>query len=202
MKKLICLFIGTLAFSLAGCQEPTKNVDIVNDEGKPVMALDYRDFDQASSLMVQSLLKSPALKKPDGTRYVMATSRIVNDTMQRIDVDQLLVKIRQELLNSGQVIMTAAIGREDATDPLIGEARTLRTNDEFDPNTVAAKKTLIAPELTLSGKIFQSVVGYTRGVQQVEYYFQLKVANVKTGLVIWENEQLIAKRGSSRSVSW
>ena len=202
MKKAIIVLIGTAIVILAGCQAKTTNVDIVNDEGKAVMALDYRDFDQAASKMVQSMLASGALKKKDGGRYVAATSRIVNDTMQRIDVDQLMAKIQQELLNSGQVIMTAAIGREELTDPLIGEARTLRSNDEFDANTIAAKKTLIAPELSISGKIFQSNVPYSKGVQQVEYYFQLKVSEIKTGLVIWQNEELIGKRGSSRSVAW
>ncbi len=202
MKKAIIVLIGTAIVILTGCQAKTTNVDVVNDEGKAVMALDYRDFDQAASLMVQSMLKSGALKKKDGGRYVAATSRIVNDTMQRIDVDQLMVKIQQELLNSGQVIMTAAIGGTGSADPLVQNSRTLRNSDEFDPNSVAAKKTLIAPDLSISGKILQRNIGYSRGVQQVEYYFQLQVADLKNGLIIWQNEQPVVKRGSSRSVAW
>lgn len=202
MKKMIYLLIGTVVIFLAGCPARTSNIDTVNDEGKAVMALDYRDFDQAASKMIQSMLGSGALKKKDGGRYVVATSRIVNDTMQRIDIDQLMVKIQQELLNSGQVIMTAAVGAQDSTDPLVQDARTLRRSDEFDQNTIAAKKTLIAPDLSISGKILQRNVPYSRGVQQVEYYFQLKVTDLKNGLVIWQNEELIGKRGSSKSVAW
>jgi uncharacterized protein (TIGR02722 family) len=203
MKKMIgFLMMAILSTFIVGCEQQTTNIDVTNDEGKAVMALDYRDFDQAASKMVQSMLSSGALKKKDGGRYVVATSRIVNDTMQRIDVDQLMAKIQQELLNSGQVIMTAAIGEQGSADPFVQEARTLRNYDEFDPNTVAAKKTLIAPELSISGKILQRNIPYTRDVQQVEYYFQLKVADLKTGLVTWQNETLIGKRGSSRSVAW
>ncbi len=202
MKKAIVLLIGTAIVILTGCQAKTSNVDTVNDQGNAVMALDYRDFDQAASKMVQSMLASGALKKQDGSRYVMATSRIENDTMQRIDVDQLMVKIRQELLNSGQVIMTAAVGASGSTDSLVQDTRTLRRSDEFDANTVAGKGTLIAPDLSISGKILQRNIGYSRGIQQVEYPFQLKVTNLKTGLVIWENEEQIVKRGSSRSVAW
>src|SRR4030043_784300 len=131
MSVLIC----------CGCGQKTTNIDVVNDEGNPVMALDYRDFDQAASAMVQSMLGSGALKKKDGGRYVVATGRIVNDTMQRIDTDQLMAKIEEELLNSGQVVMTSAVGGKGAPDKMIYDVRELRHSEEFDQNTVAAKGT-------------------------------------------------------------
>jgi uncharacterized protein (TIGR02722 family) len=175
-------------------------IDTMNDEGKAVMALDYRDFDMAASKMVQSMLSSGALKKQGGGRYVVATGRIVNDTTQRIDTDQLMAKIETEILNSGQAVMTSAIG--SGSDELLNETRELRDSEEFDPNTVAKRKTLIAPELTISGKIFQRNIRYDRNTQQIEYYFQLKLSDVKSGLRFWQDETLIGKRGSNRSVSW
>ena len=146
----LSMFVGLLA---TGCGQETTNIDIRHDEGKAVMALDYRDFDQAASKLVQSMLGSGALKKEGGDRYVVATGRIINDTMQRIDTDQLMVKIETEMLNSGQAVMTSAIG--PGADKLLHETRELRDSDEFDPGTTAERKTLIAPELTISGKIFQ-----------------------------------------------
>ena len=175
-------------------------IDTMNDEGKAVMALDYRDFDMAASKMVQSMLGSGALKKPGGGRYVVATGRIVNDTTQRIDTDQLMAKIETEILNSGQAVMTSAIG--SGSDELLNETRELRDSEEFDPNTVAKRKTLIAPDLTISGKIFQRNIRYDRNTQQIEYYFQLKLSDVKSGLRFWQEETLIGKRGSNKSVSW
>jgi uncharacterized protein (TIGR02722 family) len=175
----------------------------MHDDGKPVMALDYRDFDRAASEMVQSMLGSGALRKADGTRYVMATGRIVNDTMQRIDTDQLMAKVEQELLNSGQVVMTSAAGSK--TDQMIYDMRDVKDSDvadEFDSNTIAAKGTLIAPELSVSGKIFQRNIRYDNNRQQVEYYFQLQVTNLTNGLRFWQNETLIGKRGSNKSVAW
>jgi penicillin-binding protein activator len=203
MKKMIgFLMAAVLSMFVIGCEKQTTNIDVTNDEGKAVMALDYRDFDQAASQMVQSMLASGALKKQGGGRYVVATSRITNDTMQRIDIDQLMAKIEQELLNSGQVVMTSAVGAQDSTDPLVQQARKLRDSEEFNQDTVAAKKTLIAPELSISGKIFQKNVPYDKGTQQVEYYFELKVADLKSGLRVWQNETLIGKRGSNKSVAW
>jgi len=197
--------LGTITFFailIAGCAPKTAYIDIMHDEGKPVMALDYRDFDQAASEMVQSMLGSGALKKDDGSRYVMTTGRIVNDTMQRIDTDQLMAKIEEELLNSGQVVMTSAVGK---TDQMIYDTRDLRDSDvgdEFDQDTMAAKGQLIAPELSIAGKIFQRNIRYDKDRQQVEYYFQLMVTDLTTGLRFWQKETLIGKRGSSKSVAW
>ncbi len=200
MRTTILHFIAVVGVLAAGCAQETTNIDVMHDEGKAVMALDYRDFDQAASKMVQSMLGSGALKKSEGGRYVVATGRIINDTTQRIDTDQLMVKIETEILNSGQAVMTSAIG--SGSDELLHETRELRDSEEFDPDTVAKRQTLIAPELTISGKIFQRNIRYDRNRQQVEYYFQLKLSDVKSGLRFWQDETLIAKRGSSKSVSW
>jgi len=201
MKAKIVSLIMLAGLVVAGCAGPeTTNIDIRNDEGKAVMALDYRDFDQAASKLIQSMLGSGALKKEGGGRYVVATGRIVNDTMQRIDTDQLMVKIETEMLNSGQAVMTSAVG--PGSDKLLHETRELRDSEEFDPNTTAKRKTLIAPELTISGKIFQRNIRYDRNRQQVEYYFQLQLSDVKSGLRFWQDEVLVGKRGSDKSVAW
>jgi uncharacterized protein (TIGR02722 family) len=200
--KIIITLAGLL---LAGCAAETENIDIVNDEGKAVMELDYRDFAQAASEMIQSMISSGALKKPGGGRYVMATGRVTNDTMQRIDTDQLMAKIEEELLNSGQVVMTSAVGGRGAPDEMIYEMRDIRdsaTGDEFKQETLAGKRTLEAPELSIAGKIFQRNIRYDRNRQQVEYYFQLMITDLTTGLRFWQKESIIGKRGSNRSVAW
>jgi uncharacterized protein (TIGR02722 family) len=201
-KKTIPIITLVSLFSVLfiGCEEKTTNIDLQHDEGKPVMALDYRDFDQAASSLTQSLLGSGALKKEDGSRYVVATGRIVNDTMQRIDTDQLMAKIEEEILNSGQAVMTSAVG--SGTDELVHETRELRDSEEFDQSSIAARGTLLAPELSISGKIFQRNIRYDKKRQQVEYYFQLKLTDAKTGLRFWQKEIIVGKRGSNKSVAW
>jgi len=200
--KIIITLAGLL---LAGCAQETVNIDVVNDEGKAVMELDYRDFAQAASEMIQSMISSGTLKKSGGGRYVMTTGRVTNDTMQRIDTDQLMAKIEEELMNSGQVVMTSAVGGKGAPDEMIYEMRDIRdsaTGDEFKQETLAGKRTLEAPELSIAGKILQRNIRYDRNSQQVEYYFQLMVTDLTSGLRIWQKESLIGKRGSNRSVAW
>ena len=40
------------------------------------------------------------------------------------------------------------------------------------------------------------------GRDQVEYYFELALTDINTGLVLWEDQRLIVKRGSGDTVSW
>lgn len=200
MKRIILHLITVSSILAAGCAQETVNIDVMHDEGKPVMALDYRDFDSAASQLTQSLLGSGALKKEGGGRYIVAKGRIVNDTMQRIDTDQLMSKIEIEMLRSGQAVMTSAVG--SGTDKLIREGRELRDDEEFDQSTIAARGTLQAPHFSIKGKIFQRNIRYDRNRQQVEYYFQLSLSDMVTGLTFWQDEVIVGKRGSNKSVAW
>ena len=209
MKARILGIMTLLGILVASCAQQTSNIDVVHDDAKAVMALDYRDFDQAASQLVQSMLGSGALKKEGGGRYVVAKSRIINDTMQRIDTDQLMAKIEEELLNSGQVVMTSVVGeagKPGAVDKMAlklrQEIRDSGVGDEFAEETLPEKRQLIAPELSISGKIFQRNIRYDKKRQQVEYYFQLKLTDLTSGLRLWQKESLIAKRGSNKSVAW
>ncbi|HCD36885.1 penicillin-binding protein activator LpoB [Chlorobium phaeovibrioides] len=199
MKKLSAI-LALLFFS--GCATPVTHIDTNNDKGKAVMGLDYRDFQTAAGEAVSSMLQSGAVAKPGGGRYVLAISRIVNDTMQRIDTDQLVKKIRVDLLQSGKVVVTTAVGLTGPEDPMAMKSRQLRQSAEFNQSTVAGTGQMIAPDLSLSGKLLQRNIRVSSGTQQVEYYFQLTLTDISTGLALWEGESFIGKRGSSKSVSW
>jgi len=197
------LIVGAVVLiMLSGCAATTRNIDMNNDKGQAVMGLDYRDFQKAASEAIKSMLQSGALNKRGGGRHVLAISRIVNDTMQRIDTDQLIKKIRVELLASGEVVVTTAVSAGEPEDKMSMKARQLRKSDEFKQSTVAKKGQMIAPDLSLSGKIIQRNVRVSSGTQQVEYYFQLTLTDINTGLASWEGETVIGKRGSNKSVAW
>ena len=151
--KLSGVIFVMFSIFFAGCADKTQRIDIHHDTGDQVMGLDYRDFNQAAAEAVQSMLKSGALNKKGGDRYVLAISRITNDTMQHIDTDQLIKKIRIELLGSGKVVVTTAVGINGAEDEMSSKARELRQNDEFNQRTVQKKGQMIAPDMSLSGKI-------------------------------------------------
>ena len=200
-RLLTFLLLAGLSLMLTGCATATRYVDPANDQGAVSMGLDYRDFERAASESVDSMLESGAVDNPNGGRYVLVVSRIVNDTMQRLDTDQLVKKIRVDLLRSGRVVTTTAISADGAEDQMSMRVRELRNSEEFDQRGVERKGTLQAPDLSLSGKILQRNRKVGRE-QQVEYYLQLSLTDLTTGLALWEGESQVIKRGSNASVSW
>jgi uncharacterized protein (TIGR02722 family) len=198
-RKAFLLIIATVLVS--GCATQTRYVDPAADDGPVSMSLDYRDFERAATEAVEDMLASGSVDNPNGGRYILVVSRITNDTMQRIDTDQLIKKIRVSLLRSGKVVTTTAVGLNGAEDEMSMRARELRDSEEFDQSGVQRKGTLQAPDLSLSGKLIQRNHQVGRE-QQVEYYIQLTLTELGSGLALWEGETPIIKRGSGKSVSW
>jgi len=198
-RKAFLLILATVLVS--GCATQTRYVDPAADDGPVSMSLDYRDFERAATEAVEDMLASGSVDNPNGGRYILVVSRITNDTMQRIDTDQLIKKIRVSLLRSGKVVTTTAVGLNGAEDEMSMRARELRDSEEFDQSGVQRKGTLQAPDLSLSGKLIQRNHQVGRE-QQVEYYIQLTLTELGSGLALWEGETPIIKRGSGKSVSW
>lgn len=196
MKKHIVGIAFCSILLLSGCATKTELIDIENDSTERAAGLEYRDFESSARSMVSEILASGNLNKPSGGRYVLIISRIANDTMQRIDVDQLSKKIRIELINSGKVAVT---NMEE--DSRVMQSRQLRQSREVNQATVAKKGALIAPELSLSGKITQREF-IVSGDKRIEYTFALSITSIDTGLTLWEGEKTIIKRADKNAITW
>ncbi|MBR4507451.1 MAG: penicillin-binding protein activator LpoB [Alphaproteobacteria bacterium] len=195
MKKLLPI---ALCAVLAGCGG-TRVVDLENERDvatmQDVMELEYRDWTKTAENMTDSMLKSNALTRVKNP--VIAVANIKNDTMQRFDTDILIKKIRTTVLKSGRAQIATNFTGEDTTSNTV---RSTRGNDEYDQSTFASKGTLVAPNLSLSGKMLQRNLkiesGWFSSVDtRVEYYLQLTLTDLKTGLSVWEDEQPIVKEG-------
>jgi len=199
--KLIVPTAVIAATLFSGCAQTSKYIDTsVQKQEAMTMGIDRQDFEKAAATMVESLLTSKALNKRGGGRYVVMISDITNDTTQRLDTKMLTKKIRIAMLRSGKAIITTAVGTE--RDDTAQEVRKLRGNKEFKQNTIAKKNSLYAPELALSGDILQRVAKTTKGDQLVEYYFQLTLTGIESGLAFWEDESVVGKLGSNDTVTW
>ncbi len=196
MKKILPLAI---CLALTACAEP-RVIDLNDsrevDRMQNVMELEYRDWTNTAEKMTKSMIDSGVLDTK--TKPIIAISDIKNDTTQRFDSDILTKKIRTTLMKSGKVQFTTNFTGEDTTSTQI--RINLRDNQEYDQSTIAQKGTLIAPNMSLSGKMLQRNVklqsGWFSSVDtRVEYYLQLTLTDLKTGLSIWEDEQPIIKEG-------
>ncbi|RAX58953.1 penicillin-binding protein activator LpoB [Helicobacter monodelphidis] len=199
--KVFIIFL-TVALLIGGCSTQPEYVDLQNSKEYSSMGLDYHDLEVAASQSVNSLLNSAYVQNLSGKPKVLAISDVKNDTMQRINTEQLTRKVVRDMRNSGKFILTMAIaGSGGTTDRMISRSRSLRDNEEFDAYSVAEKGTLQAPSLSLSGEIVQrnTKVG---SKQRVDYYFLLTLTDIHKGIVLWDDEVNIIKVGSNASVSW
>lgn len=204
MKNLALISV-IFAIFLVGCTPKTQYISGGIKSGENdimTMGIDAADFDAAAIDATESLLKSGVFDKKGKNKNILAIGRITNDTTQRIDTDLLTKKIRIELLNSGKVLVTTALSEGMAEDRMTYQTRNLRENEEFKQDTVAKKGTLYAPDYSLSGKIIQRSANLDRSKRVVDYYFQLTLTDVETGLALWENENKISKVGSNKTVTW
>ncbi len=250
MKITNIILTSMMAIALAACGS-TRTVDLNNQEEvsdlKHVMELEYRDWTKTAENMTESMLASGAFKKQQNP--VIAIEEIENDTMQRIDSDILVKKIRTTLVNSGTAqittgfknkteiktgylpvsaemkasaknkrgekanlhakadgYMTAEYEELTAEDNTTHNVRDIRGDKEYDQSTIAKTGTLIAPNMSLSGKMIQRNLPvqtgwFDRNDSRVEYYLQLTLSDVNTGLSVWESEEQIVKEGT-RVPTW
>ena len=198
-------YLMGLAFAVlvAGCTTPTTRVDLRNDSGPQVAGIDYRDVQDASRDMLQSLYKSGRLDRGDGGMYVMTVGKVKNDTMQRFDTDILTSHITEELMNSGKVMVTSAMAASaDNRDEMVNAVRSVRGDAEFNQNTVVNAGQLVAPTHSVYGKIIQREVRMDNGDKQIEYYFQLRIVELATGLQWWQKQVPIVKRTGASTPTW
>ncbi|MCL1785615.1 MAG: penicillin-binding protein activator LpoB [Alphaproteobacteria bacterium] len=204
MNKIKCLMPYALCLMLCACGG-TKVIDTNDSKAvsgmSHVMELEYRDWTNTAEEMVNSMFKSGGfarIKDP-----VIAMGPMINDTQQRFDTDILTKKIRSDLVNSGRAQIATNFGGEDTTSNTM---RDMRGNSEYAANSFAGKGTLVAPNMSLSGKMLQRNLKLDSGWfdsknERVEYYLQLTLTDLKTGLSVWENEQPILKEGK-RAPRW
>lgn len=196
MKRLLAITVCTILAACGGTTVIDTNNSEQVAEMKNTMQLEYRDWEKAATNMTQSMLNSGAFAKIKNP--VITVANIKNDTMQRIDGDLLVKKIRATLVNSGKAQIATNFSGEDAT---ANSVRTLRGDKEYDATTIMAQGNLVAPNMSLSGKMIQRNLNidsgwFSRVDTRVEYYLQMTLTDLKTGLSVWEGEEPILKTGT------
>ena len=195
MKKIVLFALTVALCACSATQVIDTNDKTAVSSMQHVMELEYRDWTNTAEKMTTSMLESGALSAEQ--KPVIAMGKMINDTAQRFDTDILTKKIRTTLLKSGKAQVATNFSGEDTTSD---NMRAQRGNDEYNQATIAGKGTLVAPNMSLSGKMLQRNLHLQSGWfssndTRVEYYLQLTLTDLKTGLSVWEDEQPIIKEG-------
>lgn len=195
-KNITFLMAAFMMLSVCGCATKTQMIDTENDTTERAAALEGRDFEDAANAMIEDMLEMGTLTKPNGQPYILVISRIENDTMQRLDTDELTKSMRIALMKSGKVRVTTF-----QEDSMVMKSSQLRKSKEFNQTNVRKAGSLAAPELSLSGKITQREF-IVSGDKRIEYRFSLSMTDLSNGLTIWEGEKKIKKLADKNAVTW
>lgn len=199
MKWVFCwaLVAGLILCGCGGVQY----VDNAESKEYSSLGIDYHDLEKAASDNTKSLLESGYVRSLAGLSKpkVLAISDVLNDTMQHFSTQELTRKITRDMRNSGKFILTMAFaGSGGSKDKMLDSVRGARGDDEVNQYGVPEKGNIIAPELSLSGKIIQRNTK-VKSKQRVDYFFLLTLTDLKSGLVVWDNEVNIIKVGKNAS---
>ena len=200
MKKYLALVIAG-SMTLMGCQTTTAYIDAKDTTTNVVAALSYADFSKAANEMADDIIENKHLNHPraaEGGRYILYVNDISNDTMQRLDTDQLAKTLRIRMLQSGKFVVTTAFGEDDATVKMRG----LKDSEMVKKSSVKKANKVLAPDFSLSGKILQRNTTLDNDDTRIEYYFQMTLTNLDNGLAYWEGERVVGKVADGDSVSW
>lgn len=188
MKKAVPAIVAALAAAFAGCSTPAHYID---PDGKETVvslnAADIQDFTAAADSLVAQMLIGGAFSGEKKPR--IALSRVKNDTTQNFNVSLLTDKVQQKILESGKATVSMSLSVESGNDVVrknmeeLGETRT------------------VLPDFTLLGKIAE-VSARAGSTKQVSYVFSLRLADAKTGDIVWMGEKTLTKQGEKNAVGW
>jgi len=163
------------------------------------MTLDWSAIEPAAQSIVRDILVSENFQpRADGQTYVLAFSRISNDTKLR-NIEHHTVRIlRRALINSGRFDVTTIIGLSGPLDQLPMRTRELRHSSEVNQQTVVERGQFIPPEFAVSGLIARSLPNVGVGAQRFDYALQLTITDIRTGVAVWEGEYSVPSLGSAQ----
>jgi hypothetical protein len=187
------LFLTPLT-ALSGCGTPARVIETGGTESVvSVGEVDIQDLKNAAASMLESLVTTGVLNTAPRDPAVLVIDRVVNDTSSSFDIGELLFRMREQLVNSGeaQVITTygdnpeSRIAQEELRRRAMREGRS-----DFESLT---------PDFALTGRITQlkRAAGRTR---QTTFTFRLTLTDLRTGLEVWTRAVEVTKQGTRDAV--
>jgi uncharacterized protein (TIGR02722 family) len=200
MKKYVfSLSILCCATLLSGCATRVQEVPL--DRTAATTKIEPQDIRRTVEKMVESLLVAPGVKEfVSGRRPVLDIEPMQNRTTQHMDMASLTESVRMQLLRSG---MFRFVDRSSTGTAAIDVER---MNQENQLGLVDASKAVKAGQQTaldmyLTGTLseIKNVTGRTTD----QYYkFSMFLKDLKTGEIVWADEQEIRKASTRPAVGW
>ncbi|PTQ90637.1 penicillin-binding protein activator LpoB [Agitococcus lubricus] len=196
------LMIAALVIGLSGCAS-VKYGDATATE-TVTERFGSTDLQMTAKKMTESLLTSPVIAEANAgsKRPVIFVERIANKTDEHIDTESILDSMTTKMLQSGKVRLVDRSRVESARS----ELKFQNADELANSKTAIAFGQMIGAEYMFYGNLSAiykeaggtgSITSKFTKTRDVYYKFTLKLMNLKTGLIEWQDEQEIRKTGKT-----
>ncbi|MFA7257609.1 MAG: penicillin-binding protein activator LpoB [Kiritimatiellales bacterium] len=200
MKKsdfVLCL-IGCAAL-LSGCATTVKEVPL--DRTAATTKIEPQDIRRTVEKMTESLLVAPGVKEfVSNRRPVLDVEPMQNRTTQHVDMISLTDSVRMQLLRSGmfRFVDRSSVGTAANDVERINQENQLGL---VDPSKAVKAGQQTALDMYLTGAL--SEIKNVEGRVTDQYYkFSMILKDLKTGEIVWADEQEIRKEKTKPVLGW
>jgi hypothetical protein len=194
MKNTMMTLLAVTALALSAACGPTyvrgSEVEGLDDYAMST-GLDKRDLEQLFEQNIESLLSSAVVErwKAEPEPPVVSLFPIANETSEHVreQLDALLSKVETRLINGG----VATVVDHARQDQLIAEVKR-QQGGAFDEVKSAEVGRQLGARFFLTGKIYDSAERAEKE-RRVQYFLFMKIVEVETGVVRWQNEANLTK---------
>ncbi|WP_306438057.1 penicillin-binding protein activator LpoB [Candidatus Venteria ishoeyi] len=178
----------TCAIMLSGCTSTVQYGDPTAVETVDIQ-FGSTDLQQIAAKMVDSLLTFPVVQQiTTQQRPVLFVDTVRNKTTEHIDMESITDSIVNKLLRSGKFQFLDKASRDAVRKELAYQ----HGGGMVNINTATPKMRQLGAQYMIHGNL-SSITKGSKSTRDVYYKFTLKLIDLETGLLTWQDEKEIRK---------
>ena len=226
MKKTILLILAAIGLASFGQKQQVNSIQTVVGSGRNS---DYRTAVYEALVQAVSQVQGVSLQDARDA-FLDSSTQLKKTKTDNSDISELRESLKQTVSakTKGRVLSYRVMAEKymtemglwfieleakvpgqspvglppDNRDQMVNGVRSVRGNAEFNQSTVAQAGQLVAPTHSVYGKIIQREIPMDNGDKQIEYYFQLRLVELATGLQWWQGQIPVVKRTDATTPTW
>lgn len=200
-RKSACVLPALLSLGLlAGCAS-SGNVSYVDPQGVDTNSINFSstDLQTTTQKMVGGMLASPAIARVSAgdKQPVVFFSTIKNETAEHINTGMLANTVSTEIINSGKFQFTDMSQVKEMKAQMDYQSE----SGMVDQVTATKMGQQIAAQYMIYGSI-ADMQSMNKDQQSLFFLITLKMIDLKTGIIIWQDQQQIRKVQKRSSFGW
>ena len=203
MMKLKSVYLLPAVLSvglLAGCAS-SSNVSYVDPQGVDTTSINFNstDLQTTTQKMVGGMLASPAIARitAGDKQPVVFFSTIKNETAEHINTGMLANTVSTEIINSGKFQFTDMSQVKQMKEQMDYQSE----SGMVDQATATKMGQQIGAQYMIYGSI-ADMQSMNKDQQSLFFLITLKMIDLKTGIIIWQDQKQIRKVQKRSSFGW